>query len=374
MTAFFGFPVLGSMMKPNFSTAVAEPPRRTTITDVAQAAGVSRTAVSYVLSGRTAGVRVPDATRQRILHAAEQVGYRRNALGVALRSGRMDTVGIIAPVSIMVGEPGKPGGVYYKDLTAALAAAAFDAGLNPLLMSETPQHSISLADLSDRRIDGVILVSKSNNESLVQDAANAGIPCITISRNVGGWQVETNHEQGGRLAAQHLLELGHRRIAYLTYDENAYSSRLRREGFRSALREAGIAPETQKTLLHHQPDAVRTALHAPDRPTAIFCFNDELAVWLRDLCQEEGIRVPDDLSMIGFDNNVLAVTMRPRLTSVESPLIELAGMALTLFQQKLRGEDPPPSPILIAPRLVVRDSTAPCPVTKSVTAVIPGGI
>lgn len=349
-------------MKPNLPSAAKaaiKPPRRTTITDVAHAAGVSRTAVSYVLSGRTAGVRVTDSTRRRILEAAESVGYRRNALGLALRSGRMDTVGIIAPVSIMVGEPGKPGGVYYKDLTSALAAAAFEAGLNPLLMSEQPQHSISLADLSDRRVDGVILVSKSNNETLVRDAAAAGIPCVTISRSTGRWQVETDNEHGGRLAAEHLVALGHRRLAFLAYDAEVNSSRRRAHGFRTALDAAGIAPESVPTLLFDQTDGVRAALHDPHGLTAVFCFNDELAVWLRDVCDEEGIRIPDDLSIVGFDNNILAVTMRPRLTSVESPMAELARTALTLFQKQLQGELPPLTPILVEPRLVVRDSTAP---------------
>jgi LacI family transcriptional regulator len=316
-----------------------------------------------VLSGKTTGVRVPDPTRQRILEAAEKVGYRRNALGLALRSGRMDTVGIITPMSIMIGEPGKPGGVYYKDLTAALAAAAFDAGLNPLLMSETPQHSISLADLSDRRVDGVILVSKSNNESLVQDAAEAGIPHVTISREVGGWRVETDNERGGRVAAEHLLKLGHRRISYLTYDEDGYASRHRGDGFRSALRDSDPFLRPVRTFVFDKPEALRAALQDKSRPTAIFCFNDELAVWLLDICREEGLRVPEDVSVVGFDNNILAITTRPRLTTVQSPLVELARTALMLFQQQLRGDEPPPRPVLIEPHLVVRDSTAPCPVT-----------
>jgi LacI family transcriptional regulator len=356
----------GSELKPGLPSAVANPiavanpTRRTTLTDVAAAAGVSRTAVSYVLSGRTTGIRVPEVTRQRILEAAEQVGYRRNALGLALRSGRMDTVGIIAPVSIMLGEPGKPGGVYYKDLTAALAAAAFEAGLNPLLMSETPHRSISLADLSDRRVDGVILVSKSNNDSLVQDAAAEGIPCVTISRGIGDWQVATDNRLGARLAAQHLVGLGHRRFAYLTFDEESYSSRPRGEGFRAALRDAGIPADSVTTFCYHRPDSVRAGLRGQSRPTAVFCFNDEIAVWLYDVCREEGIRLPEELSVVGFDNNVLSITVRPRLTSVQSPLVEVARAALDLFQKKLRGEPPPSMPVLIEPHLVVRDSTVSC--------------
>jgi LacI family transcriptional regulator len=275
----------------------------------------------------------------------------------------MDTVGIITPMSIMIGEPGKPGGVYYKDLTAALAAAAFDAGLNPLLMSETPQHSISLADLSDRRVDGVILVSKSNNESLVQDAADAGIPYVTIGRDVGGWRVETDNERGGRVAAEHLLKLGHRRISYLTYEEDGYTSRHRGEGFRSALAAHDTLLSPVRTFVYDKPDALRPALQDESRPTAIFCFNDELAVWLLDICREEGLRVPEDISVVGFDNNILAITTRPRLTTVQSPLVELARTALMLFQQQLRGEKPPPRPVLIEPHLVARDSSAPCPVT-----------
>ncbi|HVK06027.1 MAG TPA: LacI family DNA-binding transcriptional regulator [Armatimonadaceae bacterium] len=336
----------------------ARVPRRCTISDVAAAAGVSRSAVSFVLSDRP-GVRLPEATRQRILEAAERVGYRRNALGRALRSGRVDAVGIIAPLSVMVGDPDAPGGVYYKDLTVALAAAAFEAGLNPLLMSEEPRRHISLADLSDRRVDGVIVVSKANSETFVEEAASAGVPCVTINRDVGEWRVQTDNVRGGRLAVEHLVGLGHRRIAYLAYDDpSSVPGRQRRDGYVAALADAGLRPVPAEPLHFQDPDAVRAALRDASGPTAVCCFNDELAVWLLNRCREEGVRVPDDLSVVGFDNNVLAVTARPRLTTVRSPLAELARTALSLFEQQQRGGAPPPAPVLVEPDLVVRDSTA----------------
>jgi LacI family transcriptional regulator len=338
---------------------IGEAQRRTTITDVASAAGVSRTTVSYVLSGRV-GARVPDATRRRILDAAERVGYRRNALAVALRSGRVGTIGIVSPVSLLTAPPGAYSGVYYKDLVLAIAAAAFKAGLNPLLMSEDSSRSISLADLSDRRVDGVILVVKTNADEFVREAEDAGVPCVTVGRQHGAWQVHTDNALGARLATEHLLALGHRRIAHLWYGKDSvYSARLRRDAYRDALSAAGIEPRPEWVFTDRDRSALAAALRDPDGPTAVFCYNDELGVILLDLCREQGVRVPEEVSVVGFDDNILAVTARPRLTTVRSPLAELAAKAIEMLEAQTRGESPPPEPIFIPPALVAGDSSAP---------------
>lgn len=334
-----------------------ETQRRTTITDVARAAGVSRTTVSYVLSGRP-GARVPDPTRRRILQAVEQVGYRKNALAVAFRSGRMNTVGIVAPFSLAsAAELSR--GVYYKDLILALAAAGFAAGMNAILLSEGPQK-LSISDVTDRRADGVILVGKSHPEAFVDAAVGAGVPCVTIGAAVGDWQVHPDNHAGARQAVAHLLNFGHRRLAYLWYgSEGVVSAVARRAGFRDAARAAGLSPDAAREITDKDPAGLIRLLQSEDAPTAIFCYNDELGVWLLDIARAAGIRVPEQLSVVGFDDNVLAYTTRPRLTTVHNPLDRLATAAVDLVTAQLNGREAPRAPILVEPWLVARDSTAP---------------
>ena len=348
-------------MMPAEAAPAADPlaGRRATISDVALAAGVSRTTVSYVLSGR-AGTRVPDTTRRRIQAAAAQVGYKRNALAVAFRSGRMNTFGIVSPVDLMTAAPGTTGGVYYKDLVLAIAAAGFEAGMNPLLMSEDTRHALSLSDITDRRADGVILVVKENAGEFVRAADAAGVPCVTVGRDYGAWQVHTDSIAGAHLAVAHLWDLGHRRIAYLWYGKpDVLSGQQRRDGFRDALAIRG--GQSAGEFTNHDRDALAQALRSPGGSTAVFCYNDELAVWLFDLCREIGVESPREVSVVSFDDSVLAVTTRPRLTTVRHSMETVASTALAMLQQQLnRGDQTltPPAPVLIAPTLIVRESTA----------------
>jgi LacI family transcriptional regulator len=332
--------------------------RRITISDVATAAGVSRTTVSYVLSGRE-DARVPDATRRRVLDAAEKVGYRRNALAVAFRSGRMNTVGIVAPISLTEGQAGVSGGVYYKELVLALAVAGFAAGLNPLLLSENSSRQVTLADITDRRADGVILVVKENASAFVAAADAAGVPCVTVGRNVGGWQVHADNLFGARLAVEHLIARGHRRIAHFWYGhESVASATQRRDGFARTMADAGRCAEEMPIFTDKQPGDLVRALLRPDGPTAVFAYNDELAVQVVDLCHAHGLSVPGDVSVVGFDDNILALASRPRLTSVHSPIEHVSTRAVELLLRQLNGE-PAPEPVLCSPWLVVRESTGP---------------
>lgn len=331
--------------------------KRTTIADVARAAGVSKTTVSYVLSDR-AGVRVPLETRRRIVDAAARVGYHRNALAVAFRSGRMNTVGIVAPFSLM-SEAHTPGSVYYKDLLLALAAAGMAAGMNAILLSEDNTRELSLSDLTDRRADGVILVVKANADDFVRAAEEAGVPCVTVGREVGAWQVHADNARGAHLAVEHLLDLGHRKIAFLWHGKAFVpSARQRRDAFREATRAAGLPFEDAPEFVDRDMNVVSHAFRSPHRPTAVFCYNDELAVRMIDAARQAGLSVPADVSLVGFDNNILAHIARPSLTTIHNPLQNIATAAVQLIRQQMNGAPPPGAPVLVPPHLVIRDSTA----------------
>jgi DNA-binding LacI/PurR family transcriptional regulator len=183
---------------------------------------------------------------------------------------------------------------------------------------------------------------------------------VMIGRNAGAWQVHTDNVLGGRLAVEHLVGLGHRRFAFFGWSLEGVPSILqRREGFESALREAGIDPASAPAFAHRERDAFAACLQSGNAPTAVCCYNDEVAVQLLDLCRELHLRVPEDISIVGFDDNILATTTRPRLTTIHSPTDALARMAVEMMQRQMRDEKPPEAPVLLAPWLVVRETTAP---------------
>ena len=339
---------------------------RATIADVARAAGVSRTTVSYVLSERE-GARVPEPTRRRVWEAASHIGYQRNALAVAFRSGRMNTIGIVCPASMLSAPPTQAGNIYYRDLLFALVSAVFEAGFTPLLLSENPSQQISLSDITDRKADGVILVVKERAQDFVQAVQDAGVPCVTVGREYGAWQVNTDNILGARLATEHLLGLGHRRIAYFWHGKrDVPSARQRLTGWQLALQNAGIAEAGDENVFSDAPASLAQLVEkvkqsGNNRITAVFCYNDEMASLLLDACRKNGLNVPADVSLVGFDNNILAHAARPRLTTVDSPIAGIARTAVELVLKQLNEVDavPPEEAVAIAPTLIIGESSGP---------------
>ncbi len=161
------------------------------------------------------------------------------------------------------------------------------------------------------------------------------------------------------MAVEHLVALGHARIAHYWYGkEKVVSGRLRRDGFLGAVEQAGLLPAHYPIYTDQQTNELARDLQTPDGPKAVFCYNDALAVELLDVCLSLGLSVPGDVSLVGFDDNILATTARPRLTTVQSPLVGMAQAALDLLEKQQAGEDAP-APVWVAPSLVVRESTAP---------------
>ncbi len=344
---------------------------RPTIADVAHAAGVSRTTVSYVLSERE-GARVPEPTRRRVWEAASHIGYQRNALAIAFRSGRMNTIGIVCPASMLSASPAEAGNIYYRDLLLALVSAVIDAGFTPLLLSENPSQQISLSDITDRKADGVILVVKERAQDFVLAVQNAGVPCVTVGREYGAWQVNTDNVLGARLAVEHLLSLGHWRIAYLWQGKrDVPSARQRLFGWQTALQAAGVGKmsgASEEDVFSDAPASLARLIEAIKRPgddgvTAVFCYNDEIALRLLDSCRESDLSVPGDVSIVGFDNNILAHAARPRLTTVDSPITGIAQTAVEMLLTQLSEADsvPPKEAVAIAPTLIPGESSGPPP-------------
>lgn len=334
-----------------------------TTKDVARATSISATTVASILSGRDV-VRVSEATRDRVLATAREMGYRRNGLASALRTGRTDTIGIVSPLAW--GDVGDGlRAPYLTQLLSAIGVAATRAGRNAMTFVETPFAELPAGAVADGRVDGVVLFGVAMDlphaAAWVREMYDTGLPCVEIGSRYGRYQVHADNVGGARLAVRHLLGLGHRRIAYWSTFKRIVSSESRVEGFVSGTRAAGLSGEESPVI--YTDEELRTLLRLPAdrRPTAVFCCNDSTAVAALDRIREAGLRVPEDVSLVGFDNGPYAEVMRPRLTSVENPLRAMAEAAVALILAQQEGGEVEPPCRLVETRLAVRESTAPPP-------------
>lgn len=322
-----------------------------TIMDVAREAGVSKTTAVFILNDRP-GFQVADTTRARVRDAAQRLGYRRSGLARALSTGRIYTVGVVVRIGAS-GGASTPYSVYAKDVLAACAHACTQAGLRMTLIPFPLEGKLAVEDVVDRRVDGLILGSLYDDAFSMQVYASR-CPTVTIGSGYAGRLIDFDQRGGVAQAVEHLVALGHEQIAHV-YGENP-GSRAREErlkGYREAMQRAGLP-----VRLISLPEGMALLGEGPaTRPTALVCYNDDQAWRLSVAARERGLSLPQALSLVGFDNNVLAETAYPPLTTVENPLDLQAQGALRALQCLWQGMEPPP----VAPiptRLIVRQSTA----------------
>ncbi len=336
-----------------------------TLSDIAECAGVSLYTVSSVLNGSRSNTRVSPATRARILEAAAQLKYHPNAMARALVRRRMHTIGILFGVVDAEGVVTNP---YAAGVLQGTLAAAAEAGYCVTIFTEPWRGEPGTATrYRDGRTDGILVVAPPVNSPIVPELASLGLSLTVISypvENCGVPSVDVDNYAGGRLATEHLLQLGHTRIAHLTGNPDMLSVPARREAYCAALQSAGIAIRPEYLVATRYDGqtvdaAVRALMALPEPPTALFAGNDTIAIAAMQTAQKMGIAIPDELSLVGFDDVPAASLVTPPLTSVHQPLQEISATATRLLIAQIEGETVEPSQRLIAPRLVLRGSTAP---------------
>jgi LacI family transcriptional regulator len=333
-------------------------PRRVTVTDLALEAGVSIATVSYVLSGRK-GVSISDPTRAKVLAAAEQLGYRRNGLAAALRTGRLNTIGVVCPVSVVPIHQLQLQ-TYISNAVLALTAAAVRRGMNPMLFFGEFASHMEPKDLADGRVDGVAVLSGSGLDAWVHSLVKTGLPCVEVGSAFGPYSVFPDHREGVRTAVKLLFDLGHRRFAYHAPWPDVTAAKERLAAFKSATAELGVSAEHSL----FGPD-VAELLHRKSRPTGLICFNDATAVAAIRVASSLGLKIPQDLSIVGFDDDLRAVSCTPTLTTIHNPLDEIAAQAIDMVLQLVQGETVEARRINVPTRLVLRESTGPPPALRS---------
>lgn len=331
---------------------------RPTIEDVARLAGVSIATVSRCLHNPQV---VAEPTRLRVLSAVRETGYALNTAAQSLRMRRSYTVLVLVPGI---------GNTFFSEILRGIQEVAAEAGITMLIGDtgrEAGREEGYMQNLLNGRADGVLLLAEPQVAWLDLPIANTlGVrPVVVISeaRPGGpGLAVRIDNEGAARDAVRHLVGLGHRRIAHLNGPESNILTAMRRDGYRRALREAGLAPDPALELpgdfgVASGAAAFRAFAALDPRPTAIFCSNDESAMGFISAAHAAGVRVPRDVSVIGFDDIHFAKVFLPPLTTVRQPRREMGAAAMRMLLE-IWAQGAPGS-VILPTEFMDRDSAGP---------------
>ncbi len=336
---------------------------RVTRKDVAQLAGVSVAVVSYVLNN---GPRpVSPATQSRVEAAIAELGYYPNELARSLRRKQTAIIGLIIP---NLSNP------VFAEIANSLEKVCTAEGYMVMLCGtgRDPDIEKKLAEtLRAKQVDGVVVIPSLSPQEILTPLQQAHIPTVVLEHDLPGIHcIAVDDRQGGWLATQHLLSLGHRRIGIIKREPYTALSVLRFVGYREALKNTGI-PFDPALVIESKAghaagyDAMQRLLTLPDPPTGVFTHNDVLAMGAMRAIYDAGLRVPEDVSVVGYDDTVSTSYLNPRLTTVKSPTAEMGCLAGKIILELAQKEgDLSPQTITLPVKLVVRASTAP-PTKKS---------
>lgn len=328
--------------------------------DIAKIAGVSIGTVSHVLN-QTARVREP--MRKRVLEAVQAAGYQPSQLARGLRRVKTNVIGMIIPD---ITNP------FFPAVVRGAEDVAFSNGCRLILCNTDNDHSKELVHLNELRtyLPAGLIVIPSNFSDLTAQAesyrrAGTGVVCIDrLPKNWSGDTVTADNEAGAYNATRHLLQMGHTRLAAITGPLHLTNAKERLSGFKRALKDARLhlAPEyVQETTFDKQGGYSKTLilLRLIPRPTAIFAGNDMIALGILLAIREAGLRCPQDVSIMGFDDLDLAETTNPALSSVSQSGYQLGTTAASILLERINGDTGPAKHILLETSLKLRDSVAP---------------
>jgi LacI family transcriptional regulator len=338
-----------------------------TIEDVARASGVSLATVSYVINNGPRAVR-PE-TREKVERAILELRYEPSAVARGLRRKRMNAIGIVFPHAhaSFITNP------YYAPILDGILSKASSLGQNATLFTGSiwsdARHSLGI--YSDGRCDGLLLLAPTAESDIIPALKTKTIPFVVVDEGAGDSgvsSVDVDDHKASLVAMNYLIALGHRRIAFLPGSFEAGSARRRMEAYRLALEMNGISYDDRlviegayNTGSGWQRGHVLLRLDPAARPTAIFGGNDEIAAGVLQACRERGFRVPDQISIIGFDDTSIAASTTPPLTTVRQPLRSMGERATELLVAQIQGEVHGVVKTLLETEQILRASTAPPP-------------
>jgi DNA-binding LacI/PurR family transcriptional regulator len=332
-----------------------------TIQDVAKAADVAASTVSRYLNGQ---LKVTPATQARIVDAVASLGYVANYQAKNLARRRSGAIGFVVPD---VSNP------YFGTIADHVVEAVELRGLMVLLCSTRSQavkESSYIDLLASGAIDGMLYLGSFRFNVRLAAAIHGGLPVVVVDEPIAGLpevhSAVMDDYSGGYQAASYLVALGHRRIAFVSGQAELGSVVERRRGYCDALVKGGIDPDAQLNLPGHFTEqfgasALPRLLAGPEPPTAAFVTSDYIALGMLSAAETHGIRVPEDLSIVGFDDIRFSQYVRPRLTTIRSPVERLAQIGVEMLFERLNGTAGPARTEVLPVELIVRESAGPPP-------------
>ncbi|QFS46172.1 LacI family DNA-binding transcriptional regulator [Nostoc sphaeroides] len=335
--------------------------RRISIEDIAQRAGVSHSTVSRALRDNAL---ISPKVREEIKQLAQEMNYVPNAIAQSLQNKRTNTIGVVVT---SIADP------FFAEVVEGIEKIARPAGLSVLLSASHRNFEQEIAAIDSfhrRRVDGILVadsrISKEHTKQLTQIA----VPTVLINSQTENQSeifhsVAIDDRLGARLATEHLISLGHTAIGYLGVGDRSRSNQQRLEGYRIALAEASLPQNTDWVAISDEDDTRTSDVTTGQKMlsklltaevTAIFCYNDMVAVGALLACQELGILVPRSLSVVGFDGIALGSYVTPALTTVSQPMLEIGGIAMQMLLDLL--EEKTVENRVLSPFLLQRRSSA----------------
>lgn len=328
--------------------------RHVTIRDVAKLAGVGIATASRALNNRED---VSPSTRQKVLEAAQRLGYIPNSLARSLIYGRTKKIGVIITTIL---------NPFYAAVVSGIESILASKGYTLILYNsnEDPyKEKEAIFALRQQRVDGLILAPIEYESQNVKYLIESKIPFVLVARrtqeDITNYVVADDFKVG-KLATQYLIEIGHRKILFLNSWKSS-SAKLRLEGYKEALREAGFLINP-KLIYSLEPNTdlkalLERVLWNKSRPTAIFCFCDSIALEVMRIIKSMNFRIPEDIAIVGCDNLDYTELLNPSLTTIEISKFEMGVMAAKILLEVLESENREPIHYVFEPQLIRRDST-----------------
>ena len=359
------------------SRAVSGRPHRTTLKDVAEKLGLSTATVSLVINGAKAAEAIPRETKERVLAAARELDYRPNTLARSLRNNRSYTIGVLVPEVSHDYAAGIVGGVEnYLQKEGYLYLVA-----SHRFRRDLRDKYLNL--LLDRQVEGFVLINTALEEPLSR-------PAVAVAEHQplpGIAGIVIDNDRAAYLALEHLASLGHRRIAFFKGHPGSGDTELRWRAIHQAAASLGLEVRPELCVqLSGQPGEIFTAEEAYDEGhlfgrkllargepfSALFAFNDIAAIGAMRAFFDAGLRIPEDVSVVGFDDIHGAAYQNPSLTTVRQPLPEMGEIAARLLLETLAGKTKGIARLMIEPQLIVRGSTGPVPAQLATPVALAG--
>ncbi|MDW8517002.1 LacI family DNA-binding transcriptional regulator [Priestia flexa] len=327
---------------------------KTTIYDVAKKAGVSIATVSKVINETG---RIGEKTRKKVHKVMEELDYQPSSVAAALTGKKTYTIGVLVPD---ISNP------FFAEVARAFENSARSAGYTLFLCStdNQPERENEYVELLlKKQVDGIVVATELNNFKLVNKIVSRELPLVLFSvdhPSVSTHVVTTDDVRGGYLAGDHLTSKGHRKIAIIM-EQDRSSSKARLNGFTQALNEEQVFLKDSdviscRSVIEDAKRAARELLSGPKKPTAVFACTDLIAVAVMNEARKQGLAIPGDLSVIGFDNTIYAEMADPGLTTIEQPITQMAEYTFAQLLKTINGSESIKQRVMLTPELVERGS------------------